>query len=109
MKKILLVLMAIVLSGCATMRSTNALSLGMTKQEVIKAMGTPDSVKARGGQETLEYILAMETFMGAPVYNSRVQYWVILENGKVVQYGRAGDFSSSLPSDRRSYDINVNQ
>ena len=34
-------------------------------------------------------------------------YWVILEDGEVVRYGRAGDFGTAIPQDRRGYNINV--
>lgn len=71
------------------------LRLGMSKVEVIKVMGNPNSVKGAGSQETFEYIL-----------EDAGQYWVIFLNGKVVQYGRAGDYGSALP-EKKEYDITI--
>lgn len=91
MKKILvLLLISELLVGCASAQLMNRVNLGMTKDEAIKAIGRqPSTIKANmDGTEILEYIL----------YNSYnglyEQYWVTLKNGKVVQFGRAGDFGN---------------
>ena len=91
MKKILiLLLISGLLVGCATAQLMNRVSLGMTKEEAIRAVGRqPSTIKANtDGTEILEYIL----------YNSYnglyEQYWVTLKDGKVVQFGRAGDFGN---------------
>jgi len=92
------------LCGCATTKRSNLIGLGMTKLEVIKIMGTPASSKGQSNKEILEYVLY-------PTWDStwgnREYFWVTLENGKVVQYGRAGDFGSAMPTDRREYDIKI--
>ncbi|MBW2044702.1 MAG: outer membrane protein assembly factor BamE [Deltaproteobacteria bacterium] len=97
MKKLIcLLVLVMVVSGCVTTKRINLLNLGMTKAEVIKAMGTPASTKAEYGREVLEYILY-------PTWDStwadRQQFWVILEDGKVVKYGRAGDFGTAEKAD----------
>jgi hypothetical protein len=90
MKRIFILLLVLgLLAGCATARLMNRISLGMTKDEVIKTIGQPGTTKANSnGTQILEYIL----------YNSydglNEQYWVILKEGKVVQFGRAGDFGN---------------
>ena len=98
MKKIFLVLFCLTLVGCVTTTKMNKISLGMTKEEVIKAIGDPNSTKATDGQEVLEYQL----FNGQP-YGFET-HWVILRNGKVVQYGKAGDFGSAIPP---TQDVNL--
>ena len=62
----------------------------MTKEEAIKAIGRqPSTTKANSdGTEILEYVLYN-------TYNTLYeQYWVLLKDGKVVQFGRAGDFGN---------------
>lgn len=105
MRKILVLLLCFGLIGCATAASKmNNLSLGMTKPEVIKAMGSPFSTKASEGVEILEYRLLP---CGASEVCNAEQYWVTLKSGKVTQYGKAGDFGSAMPTDRREYDIKI--
>ena len=76
----------------------------MTKPEVIKVLGAPHSTKADNKKEILEY-----RFVPDWTADHREQFWVTLENGKVIQYGRAGDFGSAMPQDRREYNIKLKQ
>ena len=73
----------------------------MTKQEVIKVMGNPSSTKADEGVEVLEYNLYRD------LNNYYIEpYWVTLKDGKVVRYGRAGDFGSTIsPTQNVNLDI----
>ena len=67
MKKFLFVLICLCLVGCATAYKMNRLNLGMTKQGVIKAMGQPNTTKAIGNNEILEYFLYLtgdDAFLG---------------------------------------------
>ena len=94
MRKIQALLLSLMLfTGCAYASKMNRVSLGMTKQEVLKVMGDPVSQKARGDTEILEYRFYTEAFR----YDID-SYWVTLRNGKVVEYGRAGDFGSATPA-----------
>jgi uncharacterized protein YcfL len=89
-KTLILLLIAGLLAGCATAQLMNRVSLGMTKDEAIRAIGRqPSTIKANAdGTEILEYILYN-------TYNTLYeQYWVTLKDGKVVQFGRAGDFGT---------------
>ena len=99
MKQILIVLLTcVVLNGCVTTTSsTNRLHSGMTKAEVIKVMGNPTSVKAKDNNETLEYLLYPT--WSPTIYDKKQQYWVILNNGKVTQYGNAGDYGTAEKAD----------
>ena len=91
MKRMLVLFLCLGLVGCATASLMNRVSLGMTKDEAIKSIGRqPSTVKANSsdGTEILEYVLL------TPANGLYEQYWVTLKNGKVTQFGRAGDFGS---------------
>jgi hypothetical protein len=115
---VLILLFSIFMAGCATDSSQmSEISLGMTKQEVRERLGSP--TVARGaltnkyGQtvEVLEYKLAMpsdETVgsvvgksaftvltlgMGAAMFQGqRRDFWLYFHDGKLVQWGQAGDW-----------------
>jgi len=75
--------------GCATTSKMNRISLGMTKNEVIKLMGQPSSTAGINEEETLRYNLYN-------IHNDMYEeYWVVLINGKVYKYGRAGDYENN--------------
>jgi hypothetical protein len=77
------------LSGCLSSASDiNAVHLGMTKAEVIAAMGQPASITADQTGEYLNYGLAEGWRVGNAA--TTTPYEIKLVNGKVVSYGRAG-------------------
>jgi SmpA/OmlA family protein len=85
---------AMILTGCATAPKMNQLSVGMTKQEVVKIMGQPASTASPGhGIELLRYHLS-ETGDQA-YYGFTQEYFVKLVGGKVDSYGKLGDFDST--------------
>jgi hypothetical protein len=92
-------LMLIVSSCASTPKKFNRLSLGMTKAQIIEAIGDPDSTKAGDGVEVLEYELLEGEIVGHPV-----PYWAIVQDGKLIKYGRAGDFGTSVPTQRIQLD-----
>lgn len=86
------------LTGCMAMifgtaDQLNKLSVGMKKDEVIRLLGQPKSVSAVGNTEYLKYRW-VKTVIAADG-NFPEDYYVTLLNGKVLNYGRAGDFDSS--------------
>ena len=81
------------LCGCATAGRINRVSLGMSKEEVIKVMGRPVSTSAEKGTEYLNYKLAETSTDDA--YGISTPYAVCLRGGKVVSYGRHGDFGTT--------------
>jgi hypothetical protein len=89
MKRLIIALMAVLLiAGCASRAtSMNRLELGMTKQQVIKTLGTPHSTSAPGeGVEVMQYRFAADAMASAYwVYSN---YFVMLKNGAVVKYGK---------------------
>ena len=75
------------LFGCAgSSKKMNRLNLGMTKKEVVEVIGEPTSTSARRNTEYLNYHLTTGVFY-------TTVYYVRLLNGKVVDYGTAGDFN----------------
>ena len=85
--RIMVVLVGVVLFfGCAgSSKNMNKLHLGMSKAEVIEAMGHPDSTSANRDIEYLKY-----RFYSDGLFTS--EYYVKLQDGKVDAYGRSGDF-----------------
>jgi hypothetical protein len=84
------------LAACATpAKKIKNLRLGMTPDEVRKQMGDPFTVRAAkvfaDGQttEVWEYLSGITL--------TPKDYWVIYENGKVVQWGEPGDFMGKVP------------
>jgi len=94
------------LSGC-TSRATamNRLSVGMTKQQVISILGKPSSTAAPGnGVELLRYTFKDGSWARATMVDN--EYFVLLRNGTVEQYGRVGDFDSTKDP---TLNLNVNK
>ena len=88
------VVMALVLiAGCATTSQFIRLQIGMTKTQVIEAIGEPDlargSVQNKYGQliEVWEYDRLVSNWSW-----DRKLMWVYLCDGKLVQWGQAGDW-----------------
>jgi hypothetical protein len=83
---VMVILSVAFLFGCAgSSKKMNLLSLGMTKQQVIEAIGDPTSTSAKRNTEYLNYRLTEDGF-----YSD--SYYVRLLDGKVESYGRAGSF-----------------
>ena len=93
MKSIFVLLLCLGLCGCMTMATKiNSISLGMSKEEVIKKMGDPVSTSAQENTEYLSYLLgeSSDGIIGYPI-----PYYVCLREGQVISYGRKGDFDST--------------
>ena len=95
---------AVVLGAClwfataacvGTSANLNKVSLGMTKAEVIDAIGRPDSVTAQNGVEYLIYHWANPKQLIADE-EKLDRYFVRLVNGRVDAYGEAGDLGTSV-------------
>jgi outer membrane protein assembly factor BamE (lipoprotein component of BamABCDE complex) len=109
MKRVMtLFLTAVLLAGCATANKISSVQIGMTRGDVVKVMGQPNSVSAKGNSEYLNYALA-ET--GDDAFRGWTKpYYVRLINGKVESYGRTGDFDSTkTPTVRLESDQTVKQ
>lgn len=87
--KLLAAIALVLLSGCqavvyGTSSDFEKVSLGMTKQQVIEALGSPVAVSADGdkGEEYLTYKRMKHAISAWPR-----TYTVTLRGGKVVKYG----------------------
>ena len=85
MKITILVVSALLLVGCTTASKLNNIEIGMTQQQVIDAMGAPDSTSASEDMVYLRYNLWTNGFFWE-------DYFVQLRNDHVEAYGRIGDF-----------------
>src|SRR5580658_5153113 len=79
----LAVLIVVLLAGCATAEKLNDVHIGMTKDQVIALLGTPDSTSAQANVEYLTYYLE-----GDPDYGRDRPYMVRMVDGRVESFGR---------------------
>lgn len=117
-KAIIILSMAMIASGCATkgtQTKLNNVSVGMTKLQVVEALGRPDSAAATEGTEYLVYQLTGGTSGGTAaacgtagvltlglIYlqpqcrgGKEDDFFVRLRGGRVDAYGKVGDFDST--------------
>lgn len=80
-KWLLLVMIAVLISGCAPWIGIHKIELGMSKAEVMQQMGKPNNVSGSGNEEFLWYI---------PVNRFWERYYVHIVSGKVEAYGQLG-------------------
>ncbi len=76
----------LLLMGCASASKLNAVQLGMTKDQVVSAIGSPSSTSEMDNTQYLKYQLCSDW-----IFTDR--YYVRLTDGKVDAYGRVGDFN----------------
>ena len=81
---VLFLVMSLLLSGCATgERVRGGVQEGMTKQQVISQLGNPDGFQRSSEYEALLYTNRLISGWSW----DRTDYTIILQNGRVVQYG----------------------
>jgi outer membrane protein assembly factor BamE (lipoprotein component of BamABCDE complex) len=93
--QMILSIVVLFITGCATVPTASRISkvsVGMTKNDVIKVMGNPASTSAEGNSESLYYALA-ETDEDVRLGWKR-PYYVKLVDGKVSSYGRTNNSDS---------------
>ncbi len=98
MKKLGLVLLFGLLmayaTGCSTSNvNVSKLKLGMTPDEVIKQIGKPYTIRAAKVYVDNEWTELWEYLPPVFTWHPKT-YWIFFENGKVVQWGEPGDFST---------------
>jgi outer membrane protein assembly factor BamE (lipoprotein component of BamABCDE complex) len=85
LKKIAIAATVVLLVGCSTSAKRLAIvSPGMTKAEVVKILGSPESVSGQGAEEVFLYTLSNS--WNSPVWNEK--YYVYFVDGRVVRYGK---------------------
>jgi hypothetical protein len=82
-------LCALTLASCATGKTT-PLREGLTKVEVINAIGNPDGFQRSGDYEALHYVDHQVNgwLLTNGLNVEKIDYSVILKNDRVVQYGQ---------------------
>ncbi len=84
-KTVVLAVVIAFLSGCAgTGLNFKNIRAGMSKEQTIQIMGQPDGYESKDNKEALLYA---NRFVNEWQGWDRADYVVILEDGKVVQYG----------------------
>jgi len=111
--KIFIISLVVVLMGCAAAgpKSSlmNGVALGMSKAEVIAAMGQPSRISANNNTEYMIYRLVYDVLrhpFGNIVREYKSDYFIQIESNRVTKYGRVGDFDSTKNPEST---INVNQ
>jgi hypothetical protein len=83
-RTVIWIVMLGVFIGCAG--NMNHVKLGMTKDQVVGALGPPSSTSAMENTEYLKYQLCSDW-----IFTDR--YYVRLTDGRVDAFGRVGDFN----------------
>lgn len=119
MKTIMIALLScLLLSACTSTSDSeqiNKIAIGMTKSEVIAAMGTPEHSKGRGREEFLIYSLYTDQekaecagigvfTLGMLTKYCGTEYFVHLKDGKVFSYGKTGDYGISTEELARPFE-----
>jgi hypothetical protein len=81
-----LLLLVVLLVGCAGASRLNSVKLGMTRDEVIDVAGTPSSTSQMDNMQYLKYQLINDW-----IFTDR--FYVRLTDGRVDAFGRVGDFN----------------
>ena len=90
MKSVVLTLLTILaLASCASVENMRNLREGLTKEEVITAVGSPDGFHRSGEYEALQYtdLLINRWSVFSGLSWNRTDYSVILKNDRVIEYG----------------------
>jgi hypothetical protein len=97
MKKLFIpILLLVLLMSCATGELMSQLRPGMSKDDVTNILGNPDGFQARGEYDAIKYSHRLVTGWAW----DRADYYVILKDNKVVEYGtgeiRVKDVNSNV-------------
>lgn len=110
LRPLLALLSLMLLSNCGTAShygrrpDFSVISMGMSQQSVIQALGRPDDMSAQQGMVYLKYAYT-------PWYDhngadgNKEDYYVRLINDRVESFGKVGDFDSVKPPEQT---INLN-
>jgi hypothetical protein len=86
MQRLLLLLLCAGLAGCVSMsKRLDKVKIGMSREEVIRIMGKPESTMQSLQGEILRYELTESINDWMPA-----TYYIYIANGKVKQFGRMG-------------------
>lgn len=111
MIKLFSCILLILLSGCfpLTSNSLKKLNVNDNEEQVIKVLGKPFSKKAYYNKVYWVYYVHDDLFsvffnikrfpfIGfSPLLRTGDEYWIIMEDGRVVSFGTAKNFKNSIP------------
>ena len=111
MKKCLCTLLILFLSSCfpLTSNSLNKIEIGDSKEHVVKKLGKQYTQKGYYNKTFLVYYVHdsfFEIFFNAkefpfigfyPFLRTGKEYWVVIENNKVVSFGNADNYKNNIP------------
>lgn len=84
----------VVLIGCATTGQFIKLELGMTKSQVLATVGDPDVARGSIRNKYDQLIEVWEYYRFVSNWSpEKKRMWVYLCDGKLVQWGEAGDWA----------------
>lgn len=83
MRYLVIVLTLALLASCATGEQMSTIEEGMPKDQVVAILGRPDGFQHSGDYEALRYTNRLISGWSW----DRADYFVILKNNKVVEYG----------------------
>lgn len=83
MKKAMVGVAVVLLAGCATGEKIGRIEPGMSRAQVNSIMGAPDGYQQQSGYEVLKYSNRMMSGWSW----DRSDYYVLLQNDKVTEYG----------------------
>lgn len=108
--RILAIIALVFLAACGTTYiPTNGLKYGMGRDEAMKTMhAKPVATKAYYNKEFMVYYLhggffdyffvRKAPFVGFyPLVRTGEEFWIILEDGKIVSFGEAKNYKNSVP------------
>ncbi len=113
MAKYFSILVILSLTGCmaavfGTADQLNQLSIGMTKEDVLNKLVQPKTISAKEGIEYLQYKWVKSVI--AADGNFPEDYYVAINNGRVISFGRKGDFDSAqAPAQRIKVEQTIHQ
>lgn len=94
MRNVIAIFLTLALVGCAAPRAhTNQLELGMSKAEVTKLMGEPDSSSASAKKGDCYMYSLWRDFWNRRPGDYSDRYYACFSNDKLTSYGRVGDFT----------------
>ena len=82
-KALAAIVVAAAISGCATGDKMGHIEPGMNRTQVNEIMGAPDGYQQQSGYEILKYANRLMSGWGW----DRSDYYVLLKDGKVAEYG----------------------
>jgi len=106
MNKLIMVVFVFLLAACAieqryyTQSNLNNISLGDTKNKLLsmfsgsKKVGSPPPMQIRAAQKSNNKLIEVGEVWLTNGVSSTVPYWLLFENGALVQWGRPEDWKA---------------